>query len=70
MSTFKVHILNQQGIKHAQWMQAAFEDFLANLEAVAGPDGREMAICRTKLEEASFFAKKAMAMRLENQEAA
>jgi hypothetical protein len=43
--------------------------FLNNLEAITGAGGREMAIVRTKLEEAAFFAKRAMATQAENQEA-
>jgi hypothetical protein len=41
---------------------------LTDLEAIAGAGGREIAIARTKMEEASFFAKKAMASRIDNRQ--
>lgn len=42
---------------------------LNDLEEHCGKDGgREMAVVRTKLQEAAFFAKRAIAMRPENQE--
>lgn len=78
---FDVHMLNEKGKKNANLIKEIFEEALSQLESVCGPDrstgagqmtqddsGREMAIMRTKLEEASFFAKKAMAKRPENQE--
>ena len=64
---FQVHILNEQGIKRAQSLATQFTRFLNTIEGLSGTDGREMAIVRTKLEEASFFAKKALASRAENQ---
>lgn len=57
---FEVHILNDLGIHKAQKIATMFDDLLANLLAVC-PPGRETSIVRTKLEEASFFAKKSMA---------
>lgn len=59
---FEVHKLNELGMQKAELLQVAFKSFLHNLEMTCGRDGREMAIVRTKLEEASFFAKRAMAM--------
>lgn len=50
-------------------MQTMFQEFLIRIEDICSNSdaGREMAIVRTKLEEASFFAKRAMAMNPENQ---
>jgi hypothetical protein len=64
---FAVHKLNADGMKHAQTMAAKFSDLLEFIESVA-VQGRELSLATTKLEEASFFAKKAMAINLANQE--
>lgn len=66
-SEFTVHKLNDQGMSHAERLGVMFSAFLNNLEAMCGLDGREMAIVRTKLQEAAFFAKRAIAVRHENQ---
>ncbi len=68
-SLFKVHLLNEIGIGRAQAIQQAFESALAELERLCGTEGREMAVVRTKLQEAAFFAKRAMAEKPENQKA-
>lgn len=65
---FAVHMLNDDGKMKAGGIAEAFTTLLNTLEEWAGTTGREMAIVRTKLEEASFFAKKAMAVRPENQQ--
>lgn len=67
---FNVHLLNEQGKEKAKKIAKKFSMFLNWLESpkVCGFAGREMAIVRTKLEEASFFAKKAMAIQKENQQ--
>jgi hypothetical protein len=65
---FRVHRLTEDGIAKARLLAEVFERALADIEHFAGEDGREMAIVRTKMEEACFFAKKAMANRPENQE--
>jgi len=57
---FKVHMLNELGKAKARQIADAFDHCLTMLEGVC-PDSREMAIVRTKLEEACFFAKKSMA---------
>ena len=57
---FAVHMLTEGGKASAREIATAFDELLAKLNALA-PDGREMAVVRTKLEEACFFAKKAMA---------
>jgi len=63
---FEVHKLNEVGMHKAEALQKAFKEFAARLDDWCGSEGREMAIVRTKLEEASFFAKRAMAMKPEN----
>lgn len=65
---FAVHMLNQLGKDRAADIAEQFSVCLNNLEAIIGADGREMAIVRTKMQEAAFFAKRAMAVRPENQE--
>lgn len=64
---FAVHLLNPQGVDKAISLANAFSAFLTRVEELSGTDGREMSIVRTKLEEASFFAKKALAVRPGNQ---
>ncbi len=57
---FAVHMLTDDGKKKAALIADAFDNVLGRLNELC-PAGREMAIVTTKLEEASFFAKKAMA---------
>lgn len=64
---FKVHMLNAEGKRLALEISCMFEDLLLGTTSICGT-GREMAIVRTKLEEACFFAKKAMASLPHNQE--
>lgn len=64
---FKVHKLNADGLAKAKLLADTFTDTIDCIERICGTGGREMAIVRTKLEEASFFAKKAMASQAENQ---
>lgn len=68
---FKVHVLNEQGIYKAKSIAIAFDNLLDFLMNEITPPGtsfcREMAIVKTKLEEACFFAKKAMATKTDNQ---
>lgn len=67
---FKVHMLNEQGKAKATKLAEAFTALLETVEQVAGPgQSRELSVAITKLEEASFFAKKAMAQQPENHEA-
>ena len=58
---FEVHLLNERGINVAQSLALRFDELLSWLETVL-PEGREFSITKTKLEEASFFAKKSMAV--------
>lgn len=57
---FQVHKLTTEGIQQAEDIAFLFDKFLEDLSAYMY-DGRCKAIVTTKLEEASFFAKKAMA---------
>lgn len=57
---FAVHMLNETGKEKAKLITETFDTCLNKLVEIC-PAGREMAIVRTKLEEACFFAKKAMA---------
>lgn len=59
---FRVHKLNQTGLTLASVMAEQFEKLHNDLEPVCKGSGREWSIVKTKLEEAAFFAKKAMAM--------
>lgn len=63
---FEVHMLNEEGKKKAQFIAGGFYDLLGSL-GVWCPEGREFSIVKTKLEEACFFAKKAMASDKSNQ---
>ena len=66
---FEVHILNDEGKANAQDIANKFNNLLLDLEKVCGdPPNREWSIVKTKLEEACFFAKKAMATKRQNQE--
>ena len=68
-SEFQVRLLNDNGLAKAVVVADQFSNLLDSLEGVCGRDGRDMAIVKTKLEEAAFFAKRAVAMRPENQRA-
>lgn len=57
---FAVHMLNETGKTKAAAIAEVFDTALTALEELV-PPGREIAIVRTKLEEACFFAKKGMA---------
>lgn len=69
---FEVHMLNEVGKGKSRHIALAFNNLLIELQDICGlplsGSTREMAIVRTKLEEACFFAKKAMANVKENQE--
>lgn len=66
---FEVHMLNAAGKSKASAIAGIFDEALDKLKAWC-PEGRELAIVKTKLEEACFFAKKGMAKQSENQEGA
>ena len=60
-SQFEVHKLSDWGQDKARHIANAFNGLVTQLQAIGCPEGREMSIVMTKLEEACFFAKKAMA---------
>ena len=67
---FEVHILNVEGITKAKEVAQAFDDLLTKLDKLIQPENglsRLYAVTKTKLEEACFFAKKAIASLPENQ---
>lgn len=63
---FQVHILNDEGIAKAKQLGELFSEFLENVEKLV-PSGRERSLVVTKLQEANFFAKRAIAIKSENQ---
>lgn len=65
---FEVYMLNDTGKAKAGAIADVLSEALNALEVHCGHDGREMAIVRTKLEEACFFAKRAVAQKPENRE--
>ena len=64
---FEVHMLNDEGKGKAAAIAEAFDELLLQLNGLC-PEGREFSIVKTKLEEASFFAKKSMAQQKSNQD--
>ena len=64
---FEVHRLNELGMAKASAIAEAFSDLLTSVESVC-PPSRERSLVITKLQEASFWAKRAMAVVPENQE--
>ena len=66
---FAVHKLNESGITKALQMAEAFATLEERIAELVTPNthGREMAVVRTKLQEACFFAKRAMAEQQQNQ---
>lgn len=66
---FESHMLNHQGRMKAKNIGAAFDRLLRFLQdEIHNTNNREYSITKTKLEEACFYAKKAMAMNRNNQE--
>lgn len=63
---FEVHRLNEAGMEKVKLIASHFDTVLNSLTAIC-PVGRELAIVKTKLEEACFFAKKSIANESENQ---
>jgi hypothetical protein len=63
---FAVHMLNEDGKVKARQIQQHFDILLNALKTIC-TDGRSFSVTKTKLEEACFFAKKAMAINLGNQ---
>jgi hypothetical protein len=65
---FEVHRLNPAGVVKAAAIAEIFDSCLSRLEDIIKLPSRELSIVCTKLEEASFFAKKALASIPENQQ--
>lgn len=63
---FEVHMLNETGKGKAVQIAGSFSGLLGELELIC-KEGRELSIVKTKMEEACFYAKKAMASVPENQ---
>lgn len=63
---FRTYRLNEAGQQKAQHISEAFDELLTKLEGLV-PEGRQLALCRTQLEQACFFAKKGMAEATGNQ---
>lgn len=63
---FQVHMLNEQGIARAIELGEIFSDALTKIEALV-PSGRERALVVIKLQEASYFAKRGIAVDPANQ---
>lgn len=67
-------MLNEKGKLKAKHLANQFNLLLTDIENTLSngspevPDSRDLSICITKLEEACFFAKKAMAKQKENQD--
>ena len=66
---FDFHELNALGIGQAKQIAQVFDETRLFLLDRCGGSPREWAIVQTKLEEACFFAKKAMAVQPTNQKA-
>jgi len=64
---FEVHKLNDVGFAKAHQIAQAYDDLLAKLVTIC-PEGRELSIVKTKLEESCFFAKKSVALETAYQE--
>lgn len=65
---FEYHNLNEDGKHKAAAIAEAFNGLLNRLEDLVGhATSREYSLTKTKLEEACFYAKKAVAMQEANQ---
>ena len=64
---FAVHRLNDKGMDEANQLGELFSLLLHSIEQRTGTDGLEVDMVRLKLQEASYFAKRAIAKRSENQ---
>lgn len=64
-AAFEVHKLNDVGISKAGEIAFKFDKLLSELSIFCLP-GRELDLVKINLEEACFFAKKAMAINPEN----
>jgi hypothetical protein len=65
---FAVQMLNENGKRKANELAEGFDSLLTAVERLGTGDPRCVAVAKTKLEEACFFAKKAMASDTANQQ--
>lgn len=65
---FKKHTLNAAGVEKTELAAGIFSDCLNSLDVLLPGQSREKALVVTKLQEACFFAKRALAIQPENQE--
>ncbi len=63
---FQVHKLNETGLAKAEQLGEVFSEALAKIEALI-PASRGLSLVVTKLQEASFFAKREIATQPDNQ---
>ena len=63
---FYFTVMTETGKNKSQLIAEAFSNLLYELEDLMPGNNREFAIAKTKLEEASFFAKKALRNYKEN----
>ena len=59
-SEFDVHMYNDEEVIKAKAIAIAMSGCLDQIELVCGKDGRDLAIVRTKMQEASYFARRAI----------
>jgi hypothetical protein len=64
---FQVHRLNEEGMKKAEAIAEAFSTLLESVEEMC-PQSRERSIVVTKLQEASFWAKRSIAVNHDHQQ--
>ena len=62
---FKTHLLNEKGLKEIKEIAGIYNELL-NVICALVPESRELTIAKTKLEEACFFSKKAVAGKEDN----
>lgn len=65
---FQVHLLNEKGIQAATELGEMFSVLLNQIDQLIPGNSREKSLAITKLQEADFFAKRAVATLPENQE--
>lgn len=63
---FRTYPLNTTGQQKALAISEAFDELLTKLEKLV-PEGLQLGMCQSMLEQACFFAKKGMAMDSSNQ---
>jgi len=64
---FEVHRLNQRGLENADSIATWFDTVLEEIKGIV-PEGRQLSLVKTHLEQACFYAKKGMAQQSANQE--